>query len=129
MADFVLADIGPGMSPHLADVRYLVEIICGVVGIARTRVVWLDGTRFDAAQFYVIRQPAIVISSLGRSSSAMTEPEAQERLEGVFRQLDRSPLGYVLVTPRRQENVRMLKKYSRRAVAWDDLDLAGRKRD
>lgn len=118
---FVVADIGPTMTPFLDDVDHLVERIEQVAGAAEVRTFWCtDGnppppSEFDRAADEL--RPVLVISDLGWTRS----PTARSAGSAAWRQA--LPDGAVALVPHRATRLGRIA-----TVAWDDLPVAARRR-
>lgn len=118
---FVVADIGPTMTPFLDDVDHLVGRIEQVAGAAEVRTFWCtDGNPPPAAEFdraAVELRPVLVISDLGQTRS----PTARSAGTAAWQQA--LPDDAIALVPHRATRLDGVA-----TVAWDDLPLAARRK-
>jgi hypothetical protein len=115
----VLADVGAGMLPYLADVSRLVIELGQAVGWPRVDVIWLADA--DPLPGLPTDRPVLLLSSLGAAAPAGARP-ARRRWDGL-REPAASGDVVALVPHRRLRGTGPV-----RVVAWDDLPGVGRGR-
>jgi hypothetical protein len=129
----VVADVGPSMSPYLADVDRFVAEVAHVVGSPNMTVVWWDGeeftpTRADNELFVRPGVPTVVISTLGAVESVGARLSQRAHWLKFADTAQSVEADLVALVPHRLQSWPQAIARTMHIVAWDDLPLVGRGR-
>lgn len=129
----VVADVGPSMTPYLADVDRFVAEVEHVVGSPNVIVAWWDGNVLersfgDAELAAQSETPVLIISALGAVRAFGSS--AGDRADWIaFADLALSAeADVVALVPHQMSDWPDTLTRAMRIVAWDDLSLVGRGR-
>jgi hypothetical protein len=139
----VVADVGAGMVPLIDDVDHLVDVVRQVVGEPTVTVHWSDdgqdlsvadlvgapagsGTGATNGATVDSARPVLVLSGLGAVRAPLARPGSALRWSTFLTALQAHGFDVVALVPHRRTAHRLAATV--RAVAWDDLPVAGRGR-